>query len=456
MPHPLDVGNSNDAPFRPTRAADSRKRNSTFQVMPKYSLANIDTLGLKRSSRISSLKRKQLDPTLNHVDFDHVTNASDEDIDPLKQHCAFKEVMKIPCKEKCSSAMIKEINNHTNHKYWKYCRKSEVPLYLILRSTWTFHIKRNRSTEEIIKFKARFCVDVRTQEVGINFNETCATVVKWNTTRAYVTMSTLNNWHAKAIDFDQASTKADCDADVCLYLLDSFHIKNKDRCIIKLIKKLYVLRQGGHNFYEKLKSELENRGCVQSAANPCTFHKKNAIIFYCVDGCLLFAQTSELSDELFASLKEYFLCADKGEVDGHLGLKIKTTDDALTLKKPQLIKRTIDLFGLTDSNPRSIPVAKPLIGKNADGKDKEGDSFHHRLDVGTFQCLDGFKRPDTSMANHQVDKFYTNPKSFHDAETKIIGDHLLSTRDEGLMHTPNEDKGLEAFTDANFLANLIK
>ena len=80
-------------------------------------------------------------------------------------------------------------------------------------------------------------------------------------------------------------------------------------------------------------------------------------------------------DELFASLKEDFLYADEGEADRHLSVGIKTTNDALTLKKPQMIKITIENVGLIDSNPRSIPVVKPLLGKNTDGKDREGDSF---------------------------------------------------------------------------------
>ena len=56
------------------------------------------------------------------------------------------------------------------------------------------------------------------------------------------------------------------------------------------------------------------------------FIQKGAIVICYVDNCLLFAQTSKLSKELFASLNEDFLCADEVEADGHLGVEIKTTD----------------------------------------------------------------------------------------------------------------------------------
>ena len=60
----------------------------------------------------------------------------------------------------------------------------------------------------------------------------------------------LNSWNTKAIDFDQSCTQEDCDADIYLHLPAGFHIKNKDRHVVKLIKNSHGLRQGGRNFYK--------------------------------------------------------------------------------------------------------------------------------------------------------------------------------------------------------------
>ena len=110
--------------------------------------------------------------------------------------------------------MAQEINKHATRKHWKCFRKSEAPASQIMRSTWTSRIKRHGSTSDIIKFKALFCAYGRVQELGINFHETCTPVVKWNTIRNYLAMSSLNNWHTKTIDFDQAGTPEDCDEDI--------------------------------------------------------------------------------------------------------------------------------------------------------------------------------------------------------------------------------------------------
>ena len=59
--------------------------------------------------------------------------------------------------------MEHEIGNHASRKYWKYFPMSEVPYDQILRSNWTFRIKRNLFTGDMIKFKAMFWDDRRIQ-----------------------------------------------------------------------------------------------------------------------------------------------------------------------------------------------------------------------------------------------------------------------------------------------------
>ena len=103
-----------------------------------------------------------------------------------------------------------------------------------------------------------------------------------------------------------------------------------------------------------------------------------------------------------------------------------------------------------EANPRSVPVAKLLLGKNTDGKDRDGDSFQYRSATCLLQCLDECTRTDTSTTVHQAAMFSKNAKSCHDAAVKRIGKFLLSTSDEGLTCELNIDKGLEVFVDADF------
>ena len=77
------------------------------------------------------------------------------------------------------------------------------------------------------------------------------------------------------------------------------------------------------------------------------------------------------------------MCTDEGEADGHLGVEIKSEDELMNLKQPQLIKRIVESSGLTDANPKDTVAVKKL-NKNADGKDSNEDIFHYRS---TFSSL---------------------------------------------------------------------
>ena len=92
--------------------------------------------------------------------------------------------------------MKKQNNNHANRanrEYWSCCLKDKIPVSKTLRSAWTLNVKRNRFTGDIIKPKARFCADGRSQELGANYHETCARVAKWNTIRTYLTIAIMHS-----------------------------------------------------------------------------------------------------------------------------------------------------------------------------------------------------------------------------------------------------------------------
>ena len=94
-----------------------------------------------------------------HLGFIQVNQFLEEEGDPIKDVFTFKEVMASAYKAKFKESMETEIPKHTNSKHWTYYKKDDMPLYETLRSMWTFRIKRNRSTGEVVKIEACFYDD---------------------------------------------------------------------------------------------------------------------------------------------------------------------------------------------------------------------------------------------------------------------------------------------------------
>ena len=99
------------------------------------------------------------------------------------------------------------------------------------------------------------------QTWGENYWEAYAPVVNWLSIRTLLILSILNDLETRSIDFVLAFPQAELDIEVYMELPYGFEGPDKSqRYILKLNKNLYGLKQAAHNWFEKLKHGLEDRG----------------------------------------------------------------------------------------------------------------------------------------------------------------------------------------------------
>ena len=77
-------------------------------------------------------------------------------------------------------AIVKEVNGHVENNNWEIIERSKVPAdEEVIPSVWAMRQKRNLTTNEITKYKARLNVHGGKQTFGVNYFETYAPVVTW-------------------------------------------------------------------------------------------------------------------------------------------------------------------------------------------------------------------------------------------------------------------------------------
>ena len=93
-----------------------------------------------------------------------------------------------------------------------------------------------------------------------------------------------------------------------MHLPQGFRTKIRDKHVIKLLKNLHGLRQGGHDFFENLNAEIAStkRGFIKSEACSCDFYRRCIIVLCYADYCLTIARDKKLIDKLITSLKTDF------------------------------------------------------------------------------------------------------------------------------------------------------
>jgi hypothetical protein len=170
----------------------------------------------------------------------------------------------------------------------------------------------------------------------------------WSIVRLIMILSLLSDLHTKQVDYVQAYTQADQDAEIYMNIPRGFHVVDgklkfnmdsptdheKAHCL-KLKKNAYGLKQGGRLFWKKLRDGLIQRGFVQSQIDQCILLRGDYIIVTYVDDCLFFAKDPKTIEEVVASLRKEFVLTDEGYVGNFLGIKVeRQKNESINLTQP--------------------------------------------------------------------------------------------------------------------------
>ena len=154
-----------------------------------------------------------------------------------------------------------------------------------------------------------------------------------------------------------------------------------------------------------------------------------------------------------SSLKSSFALTDEGNIDKYLGIKIKERNDKKTyeLSQPHLIKRIIEAVdGAADTNPTKTPM-KPSVNitRDTNGKPRQAQ-WHYRSVIGMLNFVCNSTRPEVAFAVHQCARFAENPKKSHEKAVMEIIKYLKGSTDQGMIFTPDWDRGIQLYVDADF------
>ena len=85
-----------------------------------------------------------------------------------------------------------------------------------------------------------------------------------------LTLAAIENLHTKSIDFVLAYPQANLNVDIYIELPQGFNVgPESGRYVLKLQKKIYGLKQAGHNWFKKLSSTLGKLSINLSKVDPC-------------------------------------------------------------------------------------------------------------------------------------------------------------------------------------------
>ena len=358
-------------------------------------------------------------------------------------------------------AVVREINGHVENDHWKLVKQDSVPNNVqIVPSVWSLWRKRNLTTNEITKHKARLNLHGGKQIYGMNYYETYAPVVTWFAIRLMIIFGILFKWSLRQVDFVMAYPQAPIEMDIYMELpqgIETTDGNSKDH-VLKLLKNIYGQKQAGRVCNEYLVDKLNSIGFKQSLIDDCVFYRDDIIFMvYVDDGIFIGSSDSQLKNAIRELQDLNLKIEDQGHPADYVGVNIsKLRDGSYEFTQRALIDSIIKDVGANDSKSKTVP-AKVALQLHAFKDDPPFDeSFDYRSAVVKLNYLGQTTRPDIMYATHQVAKYSSDPRQTHGEAILHIVRYLKRTRDLGLKFKPNPDKGFECYCDADFSGNWNK
>lgn len=346
-------------------------------------------------------------------------------------------------------AMTDEYKALMDNNTWELVPRP--PDALIIRCMWLFRHKFH-ANGTLARYKARLVINGKSQQVGVDCDETFSPVVKPTTIRTVLSLAVSRSWPIHQLDVKNAFLHGDLQETVYMFQPPGFVNSQNPKHVCRLNKSLYGLKQAPRAWYHRFATFVHTCGFKSTTSDSSLFvyHHNNttAYLLLYVDDILLTASDTNTLRYFIDLLSKEFSMSDLGSLHHFLGIDVKQLNGSLFLTQEQYVRDILHRANMQDCKPCATPV-------DTDGKlsATAGNPFHdgslYRSLAGALQYLT-FTRPDIAYAVQQVCLFMHAPREPHFNFLKRILRYLKGTTSHGLHITPSKSNKLTAYSDADW------
>lgn len=354
-------------------------------------------------------------------------------------------------------AMQSEINSLAENDTWEIVNLP--PNRRPINCKWVFKVKRD-AKGNIMKHKARLVVKGCSQREGIDYSETYAPVVRYNSIRLLLSIATNLDLQIDQMDVVTAFLHGDIEEEIYMVQPEAFNDGTERVCRLK--KSLYGLKQASKAWYTKLNDAIVEFGLRRSNWDPCVYFKRDSngkliIVAVYVDDLLIFSNDNAMRRQLKQQLSTKFRMKDLGEVSSVLGLNVvrDRKRGTLSIDQHNYIDGMLKRFNMQESNPVTSPLdhnaklSMEMCPKN-DAERKQMENVPYRQAVGCIAHLAQVSRPDIAYALSVVSRFNNNPGQAHWTAVKRILRYLKGTSKAKLEFNRKGNNELVGFCDSDW------
>ena len=318
----------------------------------------------------------------------------------------------------------------------------------VVSSKWVFKSKTNPDGS-LNRRKARLVARGFSQTAGVDYFETFAPVVRYESVRCVLSLAAAHDMDIRQFDVKTAFLNGTLDETVFMEQPEGFE-DGTDR-VCKLNRSLYGLKQSPCNWNARFNEFLAAEDFVATAEDTCVFVRKadNDLMIVClyVDDGLVCGTDRFKVDAFIRQLRQTF-DVTVNDPDCYVGMEIVRDRKAktITISQSGYIARVLERFGLSDSKSVVSPI-DPAVKLVVDSKDVM--ECPYREAIGSLNFISQVTRPDITYAVNTLARFCTSPKAVHWHAVKRIMRFLKGSIDFSITYGRSEE-GLVGYCDSDW------
>ena len=312
-----------------------------------------------------------------------------------------------------------------------------------------------------IRYKARLVAKGYSQVQGVDYTDTFAPVLKYQSLRMLMAIANEEDSHIHQMDVTTAFLYGELKEEIYMQLPEGFSHPGQEGKVWRLHKSLYGLKQSPRCWNARIHHFLLEQGFTVMKTDSALYikgaDKVKQIISLYVDDLLIFSKDISAIRTIKASISAMFKVTDFGEVDTILGIKVTRNweDGTLQMGQELYAQRILDRFKMGQCEGRSTPLvpgsklSKTMVPVTETEKQAMANT-PYREAVGSLMYLMLCTRPDIAAAVQYVSRFSSNPAPQHWEAVKHILRYVQRTKSLKLTFRKQGVIQLTGYSDSDW------
>ena len=374
------------------------------------------------------------------------------EVDPLSYKQAINSKFWFRWKE----AIDKELISLITRKTWELVPR---PKQKCISSKWVFKTKYTPAGL-IDKYKARLVAKGFLQKHGIDYEETFAPTLRYESLRILIALCAKHGLTLWLLDVISAYLNGTLDTDIFMEIPEGYPgTEQTEGKVLRLLKGLYGLKQSGRIWSARFREVMEQHKFKPITADSCIFkrvfkNKDVCLIALYVDDIVIATRKSETYKRVKGYITSAFEVTDSGKLTGILGIRVVQDKKrgVITMDQEKYIEELLARYNMSNCRPVSTPIDGYETLQPPRPDEERADQHQYQKLVGELMFLVNATRSDLSFVISKLSQFCTDPTVRHWNGLIRVLRYLRFTISLGICFTADEE-GPKNFADAAYADN---